>query len=272
MIVGSVSVGAGMLAFLALGAILGAGYDLLCIWRALFRSGRRAVWIQDFAFMILAAYATFLLCLGVCFGELRLYLFFCEAFCCVLWHETAGRVSIPFFRRLFRFLHSRFFGPLCARFRKNEAVRRKRMEKFAGIARKWLGNQKKGLKPGRSLVYNYRAIKRKRLGLRKERRARKMKVLRGKKKRSGKSFLLRFAVFVFSAYILVLLVQQQAKIQEKKQQLASVERQIQIQEIRNDDLQTAAGSGSSDYYEKAARTDLDYSRPGERVYVNIAGK
>lgn len=53
-----------------------------------------------------------------------------------------------------------------------------------------------------------------------------------------------------------------------------MKQQIQIQEIKNDDLKNiaASGKGSDDYVEKAAREGLDYSKPGERVYVNIAGK
>lgn len=96
-----------------------------------------------------------------------------------------------------------------------------------------------------------------------------------KSKKQKKSLLLRFAVFVFSVYALVLLINQQVTIQEKKQELGSVKQQIQIQEIQNDDLKSAVSAGnkgSSDYVEKAAREGLDFSKPGERVFVNIAGK
>jgi cell division protein DivIC len=101
----------------------------------------------------------------------------------------------------------------------------------------------------------------------------RMRLIEGKKSR--KSVLLRLAIFVFSVYTLVLLIQQQTSIREKKQQLAAMEQQIQIQEIQNDDLKSALQSGeagSGNYIEKAAREGLDYSKPGERVYVNIAGK
>lgn len=99
-----------------------------------------------------------------------------------------------------------------------------------------------------------------------------MKVLKGKKQK--KSLLLRLAIFVFAVYAFVLLVQQQATIGNEKQKLAAMQQQIQIQEIKNDDLKNiaASGKGSDDYVEKAAREGLDYSKPGERVYVNIAGK
>ncbi len=100
-----------------------------------------------------------------------------------------------------------------------------------------------------------------------------MKVIEGKKPK--KSILLRIAVFAFAVYAFAALIQEQATLGEKKQELASVKRQIQIQEIENEDLKSAIGSGKnvqSDYIEKAAREGLDFSKPGERVFVNIAGK
>ncbi|MCI2036019.1 MAG: septum formation initiator family protein [Oscillospiraceae bacterium] len=103
-----------------------------------------------------------------------------------------------------------------------------------------------------------------------------MKVIRGKKR--NKSFLLRFALLAFSVYALVMVIHQQVVINEKKQELASVREQIRIQEIQNGDLKNAVsagkdgGSGYSDYIEKAAREGLDFSKPNERVFVNIAGK
>lgn len=100
-----------------------------------------------------------------------------------------------------------------------------------------------------------------------------MKLIKGKK--PPKSILLRVAIFAFAVYALMLLVHQQAQISEKKQALSSVTQQIKIQEINNDDLKNALGSGQSGqsaYIEKAAREGLDFSKPGERVFVNIAGK
>lgn len=100
-----------------------------------------------------------------------------------------------------------------------------------------------------------------------------MKVIQGKKQK--KSILLRFAILTFSVYALVMLINQQVTISEKKQELVSVKQQIQIQEIQNEDLKSAISTGNkgnSDYIEKAAREGLDFSKPGERVFVNIAGK
>lgn len=99
-----------------------------------------------------------------------------------------------------------------------------------------------------------------------------MKVLENQKPK--KSFLLRLAVFAFAAYMLVALVDQQIKIQQKRQELETAKQQIQIQEIQNEDLKHAFSTGAndeSDYIERKAREELNYAKPGERVFVNIAG-
>jgi cell division protein FtsB len=99
-----------------------------------------------------------------------------------------------------------------------------------------------------------------------------MKVIK-KKKQKG-SILLRISVFAFIAYIMVALVNQQIQISEKRQQLASVQQQLKVQELKNDDIKHALKSGanaSSDYMERVARQDLDFAKPGERVFVNISG-
>lgn len=95
-----------------------------------------------------------------------------------------------------------------------------------------------------------------------------------KKRKVKKSLLLRFAIFVFAVYMVWGLVNQQIKINEKRQQLSKVEKQIQIQEIENGEIKSAltTSGNSSDYIEQKAREDLGYAKPGERVFINIAGK
>lgn len=99
-----------------------------------------------------------------------------------------------------------------------------------------------------------------------------MKVIRIKKQKG--SFLLRVAIFAFAVYTVVALVNQQVQISEKRQQLESVKQQIQIQEIKNEDIKHALKNGASengDYIERVAREGLGLAKPGERVFVNIAG-
>lgn len=95
-----------------------------------------------------------------------------------------------------------------------------------------------------------------------------------KKKKQRHSILLRVAIFAFAAYFLVALINQQIQISEKRQQLVGVQQQLQVQEIKNEDIKHALNSNvnqSKDYIERVAREGLDYAKPGERVFVNIAG-
>lgn len=99
-----------------------------------------------------------------------------------------------------------------------------------------------------------------------------MKVIKAKKQKG--SFLLRIAILAFAVYVAVALVNQQVQIAEKRRQLDELTQQIEIQEIKNEDIKHALSSGDAaqkDYIERIARDGLDYAKPGERVFVNIAG-
>lgn len=265
----------GLLVFLILGAALSALYDVLRIWRALFRSEKHSVFFQDFFYMLAASIVTFLVLLGVSGGELRLYLLAGELFGWFAWHFTAGSVVVTLFRKLAHFLYRHVFDPASAALRRVGLKMQKNMVRHMAFVKKHMQNGKKRLKHRAAIVYNRRNEARARKRNAKHRKARrKMKVIKGKKKRRG-SILLRIAIFAFTVYAIVLLVNQQVSIAQKKQQLAEVKQQIQIQEIQNDDLQNAVTSGkdgNSEYMERAAREGLDYAKPGERIFVNIAGK
>ncbi len=99
-----------------------------------------------------------------------------------------------------------------------------------------------------------------------------MKVIKNKKRRG--SFLLRIAILAFAVYVVATLVNQQIQIAEKRQQLDELNEQIEIQEIKNEDIEHALTSDDSvkeEYIERIAREGLDYAKPGERVFVNTAG-
>ncbi|HEX3038303.1 MAG TPA: septum formation initiator family protein [Oscillospiraceae bacterium] len=99
-----------------------------------------------------------------------------------------------------------------------------------------------------------------------------MKVIKKKKQKS--SILLRIAIFAFAAYFVVALINQQVQISDKRQQLRAVQQQLHVQELKNDDIKHALSTGAnqnSDYIERVARQELDYAKPGERVFVNISG-
>jgi cell division protein FtsB len=99
-----------------------------------------------------------------------------------------------------------------------------------------------------------------------------MKVIKRKKQKG--SFLLRTAVFAFALYFIVALVNQQVQISQKRQELAAVKQKIVIQQVKNEDIKHALSTGAnenSDYIERVARESLNFAKPGERVFVNIAG-
>lgn len=264
----------GLLVFFLLGAAFSALYDVLRIWRALFRSEKRSVFFQDLFYMLAASVGTFLFFLGVNGGELRFYFLAGELFGWMFWHFTAGMVTVTLFRRFARFLYRHVFDPLSAKMHRVWFKLQKNGMRLASFVKKHMQNRKKRLKQRASIVYNRRKearIRRRNVKFGKARR--KMKVIKGKKRH--RSLLLRIAIFAFTVYAIMLLVNQQISIAQKKQQLAAVKQQIQIQEIQNDDLQNAVTTGkdgNSEYMERAAREGLDYAKPGERIFVNIAGK
>lgn len=146
--------------FFVAGVVLGVLYDVLRVWRAMFRSERRPIFFQDLFYMVLAAFFTFLVNLGVNYGELRFYLFLGEIFGWLAWHYTLGSVTVFFFRRLFRFLYRKLFDPL-GRFLHLFALKlEKKFFHFVNSVKKRSQNWKKRLKPKRVVVYNHRKGKR----------------------------------------------------------------------------------------------------------------
>ena len=95
-----------------------------------------------------------------------------------------------------------------------------------------------------------------------------------KRKKQRGSLLLKLAIFAFAAYIVFALVNQQVQINEKSQELADLQEQVETQKIKNEDMKHALNADeeeTKEYIERVAREDLDYAKPGERVFVNIAG-
>lgn len=87
------------------------------------------------------------------------------------------------------------------------------------------------------------------------------------------SLLLKFAVLCFVGFILVSLVGQQLQIGEKREELASLQEQLSTQTARNEEIQNSLenNSGVAEYAERKARSELDYAKPGERVFVDVGG-
>jgi len=89
-----------------------------------------------------------------------------------------------------------------------------------------------------------------------------------------KYFVLCAVVLVFAIYSLVTLVSLYSQIGDKKGELKEINNKIAIQEIKNEDMNSLYNSSDeefAEYIEQIAREDLDYIRPGERVFVNVSG-
>ena len=87
------------------------------------------------------------------------------------------------------------------------------------------------------------------------------------------SFLLKFAVLCFAVFILVSLIGQQFQIMDKRQQLEDLQNQLDTQNVRNEEIQNSLenSGGMAEYAERKARSELDYAKPGERVFVDVGG-
>ena len=95
-----------------------------------------------------------------------------------------------------------------------------------------------------------------------------------KKKRYKRSLLLRLSEVCLAVYILAALIDQQIQISEKREQLAQLQQDIRIQEIRNDEVsgtQSSSGGMSDEYAEKIARQELGMAGENERVFVIVTG-
>ena len=87
------------------------------------------------------------------------------------------------------------------------------------------------------------------------------------------SFLLKFAVLCFAVLLLVSLIGQQMQISQKREELQSLQEQLNTQNVRNEEIQNSLeNSGDlAEYAERRARSELDYAKPGERVFVDVGG-
>ena len=95
-----------------------------------------------------------------------------------------------------------------------------------------------------------------------------MKVIEGKKKRRKGKIVLYIAIAAFLIYAVVFFIAQQ------EQELAVLNEKLSTQTQQNDELKAAMESGvtdNSDYIERLARKNLDFAKPGERIFVNISG-
>ena len=104
--------------------------------------------------------------------------------------------------------------------------------------------------------------------------SRNMKVIEGKKNRKKVRIFLYIAAAAVVVYLIISIISQQVQIGQKEAQLAEIQQQLSVQNLRNDELKDALDAGlnaSSDYIKRVARQSLDFAKPGERIFVNISG-
>ena len=93
-------------------------------------------------------------------------------------------------------------------------------------------------------------------------------------KRSVSGIVLKFAAILFMVYIVYTLVTTQVQITSKREELSTLETQVEEQKAKNAELsyQIENDSGTmDDYAEEYARSELGYAKQGERVFVNVGG-
>ena len=92
--------------------------------------------------------------------------------------------------------------------------------------------------------------------------------------KSRGSRLLKIALLCLVVYFAYILISQQMAIGEKRQQLSSLQQEIYVQELSNNELRhdIESNTGGDEHLESVARSELDYAKSGERVFVNIAGE
>ena len=82
-------------------------------------------------------------------------------------------------------------------------------------------------------------------------------------------------LIVFAFYVVFTLVDQQVEISKKKAQLDQLNDEIMIQQVKNDEMKQVNEYDDSEndaYIERVAREEFDYSKQGERVFINVAGE
>ena len=84
-------------------------------------------------------------------------------------------------------------------------------------------------------------------------------------KRYKGSLLLKVAVFCFACFMVTMLVGQQISISQKKDELQQLKNELKEQQVVNDELRYDLNE------ENVARRELDYVKPGERVFYNVGG-
>ena len=151
----------GFVISVGVGVLLGAFYDVFRIFRTVFKSEKRAVFFQDLFYMLCAAFVTFLLALGVNYGDVRFYILAGEIIGWCLYYLTAGMITIQVFLFISHILHKFLIDPIKRIFLKLSHWIFGKIKIFGKKVKIVALNQKKRLKQHREIVYNHSISKRK---------------------------------------------------------------------------------------------------------------
>ena len=82
--------------------------------------------------------------------------------------------------------------------------------------------------------------------------------------------LLKAACVLLCILFAVYFVKTRLDVAEMQQRLVAMEEQVELQRLKNRDVQLALRE-DDETMERAAREKLDYAHPDERVFVDISG-
>ncbi|MDF1495775.1 spore cortex biosynthesis protein YabQ [Caproiciproducens sp. CPB-2] len=145
----------GFVIAIAAGVFLGAYYDIFRIFRTVFQSERRAVFFQDLFYMVTAAFVTFLLALGVNYGEVRFYILAGEGIGWCLYYLTVGTVTYRVFRFIAGIVRKFVIVPVKKLLAKISHLLLSVLKKIGKNTKIVASNLKKRLKHHREIVYNH---------------------------------------------------------------------------------------------------------------------
>lgn len=91
------------------------------------------------------------------------------------------------------------------------------------------------------------------------------------KRRSGSS-IVRLGVIAFAVYSAFTILQLQADVRTRRQELSDLQRKCEQQRIENKELELRLSAGDdADYIVRTARERLDFVYPYEKVFINASG-
>lgn len=100
------------------------------------------------------------------------------------------------------------------------------------------------------------------------------KTKRKRNKKSKRSIFITVAVAVFAVYVVTVFISQQIQISGKKDELTSITQELQVQNMKNNEIKKSLElneTENSEYIDRLARIGLDFVKSSERVFVNVAG-